>query len=488
MSKYEKQEELKREELSQEEQLLKTEADNTKLTDDSKNVKMTDACEESRTENTARENKMGTMPMGKLLISVSLPMVISMLVQALYNVVDSVFVSHFDQDALTAVSTIFPLQNLMIGVTSGLGVGFNALISKSLGEKNQKKANDAAGQGIFLELIGFAIFLLIGLFGIIIYIVIFVLLYLFKKRRTISWNYMFEGIFCIYCVTLLNLTGIFTLSYSLNGPFNYNLLPFIGSSIVPILLNFALFFPLGFLLPLIFRSCRGNWKKVAIISGLISFLIELLQLFGGRYAEMEDFLINTLGGFSGYIVCTAICERKTNRRKAVVSIVTLCLTLALCLIGIYAVGDNEKQLPDGLSAVENSIAEINVYSEGEERSISIDSYQYRSFASQISNCGGHLLEIQKTSEGEIWNDTDCFIEIIYTADQTIKFENAENFSIECADRLLYNADKNVLYWGEAGYQNCLDYTKMNEEMQAHKEEILKGYEELSTSIRDCFNQ
>ena len=80
------------------------------------------------------------------------------------------------------------------------------------------------------------------------------------------------------------------------------------------------------------------------------------------------------------------------------------------------------------------------------------------------------------------------IEIIYTADQTIKFENAENFSIECADRLLYNADKNVLYWGEAGYQNCLDYTKMNEEMQAHKEEILKGYEELSTSIRDCFNQ
>ena len=86
------------------------------------------------------------------------------------------------------------------------------------------------------------------------------------------------------------------------------------------------------------------------------------------------------------------------------------------------------------------------------------------------------------------NDTDCFIEIIYTADQTIKFENAENFSIERADRLLYNADKNVLYWGEAGYQNCLDYTKMNEEMQAHKEEILKGYEELSTSIRDCFNQ
>ena len=101
---------------------------------------------------------------------------------------------------------------------------------------------------------------------LIIYIVIFVLLYLFKKRRTISWNYMFEGIFCIYCVTLLNLTGIFTLSYSLNGPFNYNLLPFIGSSIVPILLNFALFCPLGFLLPLVFRSCRGNWKRWRLLA------------------------------------------------------------------------------------------------------------------------------------------------------------------------------------------------------------------------------
>ena len=112
----------------------------------------------------ANENKMGTMPMGKLLISVSLPMVISMLVQAMYNVVDSVFVSHYDPNALTAVSTIFPIQNLMIGVTSGLGVGFNALISKSLGEKNQKKANEAARQGIFLEIIGFVIFFFVGLF------------------------------------------------------------------------------------------------------------------------------------------------------------------------------------------------------------------------------------------------------------------------------------------------------------------------------------
>lgn len=118
------------------------------------------------TENeTTQENKMGIMPIGKLLVSMSLPMVVSMLVQAMYNIVDSFFVSHYDADALTAVSTVFPIQNLMIGVTSGLGVGFNALISKALGEKNQNRANEVARQGIFLEFIGYIVFLLVGIFG-----------------------------------------------------------------------------------------------------------------------------------------------------------------------------------------------------------------------------------------------------------------------------------------------------------------------------------
>ena len=276
--------------------------------------------------------------------------------------------------------------------------------------------------------------------------------------------------------------------YSLKGPFSYNLIPFIGSAIVPALLNFALFFPLGFLLPIVFRSCRGNWKKTAAICALTSLAIELLQLFGGRYAEMEDFLLNTLGGVSGCIVYACIDEGKTNRKKAVISFASLCLALVLCFAGIYAVGDNAEQLPDGLAAVENSIAEINVYSGGEKRSIDADSYIYRSFAIQLNNCGGHLLEVRKPSEGEIRNDTDCFIEVVYTSAQTITFENAADFSIENADRILYNADKNILYWGNAGYQNCLNYTEFSEELQPYQEEILKGYEELSASIRDRLDQ
>ncbi len=111
------------------------------------------------------ENKMGYMPVAKLVTTMSLPMIISMLVQALYNVVDSMFVSRVSENALTAVSLAFPAQNLMIAVATGTAVGVNALLSKSLGEKNFKRANSVAENGVFLALVGFVLFLLFGLFG-----------------------------------------------------------------------------------------------------------------------------------------------------------------------------------------------------------------------------------------------------------------------------------------------------------------------------------
>ncbi len=110
------------------------------------------------------ENKMGVQPVGKLLAGMAIPMMISMLVQALYNVVDSVFVARLSEDALNAVSLAFPLQNLMIAVGAGTAVGINALLSRSLGEKNQAMADRAANTGIFLSLCSFVIFALIGVF------------------------------------------------------------------------------------------------------------------------------------------------------------------------------------------------------------------------------------------------------------------------------------------------------------------------------------
>ena len=111
-----------------------------------------------------QENKMGVQPIGRLLASMAIPMMLSMLVQALYNVVDSVFVSRISENALNAVSLAFPLQNLMIAVGAGTAVGINALLSRSLGEKKQEMADRAAGTGIFLSLCNAVAFALIGIF------------------------------------------------------------------------------------------------------------------------------------------------------------------------------------------------------------------------------------------------------------------------------------------------------------------------------------
>ena len=111
------------------------------------------------------ENKMGVMPVNKLLLNMAVPMMLSMLVQALYNVVDSIFVSKLSQDALNAVSLAFPVQNLMIAVGAGTAVGINALLSRSLGQKDQARADKTAMNGILLGLISAVVFTIVGVAG-----------------------------------------------------------------------------------------------------------------------------------------------------------------------------------------------------------------------------------------------------------------------------------------------------------------------------------
>lgn len=110
-----------------------------------------------------KENKMGTLPINRLILSLSVPMMISMLVQSLYNIVDSIFVAQINEETLTAVSLAFPVQNLMIAVQVGTGVGMNALLSRQLGERKGAAANQTAANGVFLALIHYLIFLLLGL-------------------------------------------------------------------------------------------------------------------------------------------------------------------------------------------------------------------------------------------------------------------------------------------------------------------------------------
>lgn len=142
-----------------------------------------------------KENKMGVRPVGRLLFTMALPMALSMLVQALYNVVDSVFVSRIssvDNYALTAVSLAFPVQNIMIGVASGIAVGVNALLSRALGEKNMDQVNRSALNGVFLAAIGTLLFVLFGIFGADVY-----MRSLTPDAQTIAYGVTYIRIICI---------------------------------------------------------------------------------------------------------------------------------------------------------------------------------------------------------------------------------------------------------------------------------------------------
>lgn len=143
--------------------------------------------------NTLQENKMGVMPVGKLLANMATPMIISMIVQALYNVVDSVYVSRVSESAVTALSLAFPIQNLQIGFAVGIGVGVNSTLSKALGERNGEQASRAAGNGIFLSLISIALFMLFGIFGSHAYFAM-----QSKVSETVEGGAAYTSICCIF--------------------------------------------------------------------------------------------------------------------------------------------------------------------------------------------------------------------------------------------------------------------------------------------------
>lgn len=158
-----------------------------------------------------QENKMGVMPVGKLLVNMALPMIISMLVQAFYNIVDSVYVSQVSESAVTALSLAFPVQNMQIGFAVGVGVGVNALLSQSLGRKDQESVNWAAGQGVFLALVATALFMLFSFFGVRPY-------YTMQSTvaETVEGGIAYTSICCIFtvgvfiqvlCERLLQATG-----------------------------------------------------------------------------------------------------------------------------------------------------------------------------------------------------------------------------------------------------------------------------------------
>ena len=128
---------------------------------------------EERIEEKQTRNKIGTMPINKLMLSMGIPMILSMMLQAVYNIVDSAFVSNMDvngEAAINALTLAFPIQMVIVAIGIGTGVGANALLAKSLGQNNREKANKVAGNAIFLAIVIYIVFLLFGFLGVKAYI------------------------------------------------------------------------------------------------------------------------------------------------------------------------------------------------------------------------------------------------------------------------------------------------------------------------------
>ncbi len=189
----------------------------------------------------AEENKMGVMPIPKLLWVMSGPMMVSMLVQALYNVVDSMFVSYLSQDALTAVGLAFPVQNLMIAVSGGTCVGINAVLSRSLGEKDFDMANRAANNGILLNFLSYLVFAVIGIFGSEIFFAIQV-----DTPATIAYGRDYMFYICILSFGLFGQMVLSRLLQSTGRTFPSMIIQLVGAVVNIILDPILIFGLLGF--------------------------------------------------------------------------------------------------------------------------------------------------------------------------------------------------------------------------------------------------
>ena len=231
------------------------------------------------------ENKMGIMPVGKLLMNMATPMIISMLVQALYNVVDSIYISQISESAVTALSLAFPIQNLQIGFAVGIGVGVNSLLSKSLGEKNQEMANRTAGNGAVLMMIITVVFVLFGIFGVRPY-------YEMQStvEETVEGGIVYTSICCtmtfgiflsILCERLLQATG-----RTLHTMITQSTGAIVNIILDPILIHGWLGLPAMGIAGAAWATVIGQW-----VSGLLALYFNIRfnsdVQFGKRYMKLD---------------------------------------------------------------------------------------------------------------------------------------------------------------------------------------------------------
>ena len=326
---------------------------------------------ESKSMAVPEENKMGVMPVGRLLFSMSLPMMLSMLVQALYNIVDSIFVAKLSEDALSAVSLAFPLQTLIFAVGGGTCVGVNALLSRALGEKDFKKANDVAMNGAFLTVLSYVVFLILGLTVVKPF-------YVGQLNGTSSPIYgmgvdylstvmIFSiGVFCqMYFERLLTSTGktVYTMLSQLTGAAVATVIGQCGAAILSAVFNVKFnhevdlkikgfrpsakiigpIYAIG--IPSIIMQSIGSVMTYCMNRILIGFSSTATAVFG-VYFKLQSFFFMPLFGLNNGITPIIAYNYGAQKKHRMIKTIKMSLVVSFCLMFIGFLGF--ELIPDKL--------------------------------------------------------------------------------------------------------------------------------------------
>lgn len=321
--------------------------------------------------------------------------------------------------------------------------------------------------------------------GCVCYGIIFACLCLKKDRRKFRIQNLYEMLICIWLFTVFLITGMLPVHINFDvfakHTINLHLIPFYGGAFIPMILNVIMFMPIGFLMPLVF-SQKINGKKTFLIGGGISFTIEIMQIFAGRNAEIDDLLLNSTGALLGYGIYDAGRYIKVSKKKFIQKLCILCMTVLVGSGGIWLLCDHDISEEDSILALEDEIEKIKFIHDGEEIVGDIHSEEFNTFCTQLSNCGGHIFEVKEISDYDVVNRTDYFIEIEFKTPQTIFFQNVEEFVIRDAGKILYNLNSNEMFWGSDSYQKSVSYTNIDKSLEDYREEMLSEYDQLKQMI------
>lgn len=335
-----------------------------------------------------------------------------------------------------------------------------------------------------IEYFRYGIIFLITSFPIslILFSLIFITQYFInKKLKTNFKTYLLEFILCLYIITVFEITGIigydFKLSNIHNGFTQMNLIPFIGASFKMLILNFLLFTPYGVLVSIVFNKRSWNLKRIFSLALISSFIIEISQIFTGRFVELDDIIMNSLGTLLGYLLFISLkkCFTKDLKIKGIIQSLSVILSCFICFYGISLLCRTDVYKPDGFKAVDSSnIKEINIYKNGTLETITDPDWIYSKVSNTLSNCGGHILNINdiRKTKTQIMDNHHVYIQILFNEPENITFTNSSDLVLNETSHILYDVNDYMLYWGT--HDNLLHsvyYMELEPELQEHEGDV-----------------